>query len=88
MEIEIDHERAMLKYAGASKILEPFWFDCTDDSENAVHSNPKKCKELTFQKGYREELKLVHNIPQCRKMVVLGVTLKNNNKFNTHARKN
>ena len=52
-----------------------------------MHSNPKKCKELTFRKkGYTEELELVHNIPQCRKMVVLGVTFQDNNRFNTHVR--
>ena len=73
------------------------WCVGTDESENAVgqflswcennsmHSNPKKCKELTFQrKGYTKELELVHNIPQCRKMVVLGITLQDNNRFNTH----
>ena len=48
LEIETDHESSMLKCAGDSKILEPFWCHCTD--ENAVHSNPRKFKELTFQK--------------------------------------
>ena len=62
MEIEIDHESALFKYAEDSNILVPVWCDGTDESENAVewflswsennsmHSNPKKCKELTFRK--------------------------------------
>ena len=99
LEIEIDHESALFKYADDSNILVPVWCDGTDESENAVgrflcwsennsmHSNPKKCKELTFRKkGYMEELELVHNIPQRRKMVVLGVTFQDNNGFNTHVR--
>ena len=28
----------------------------------------------------------MHNIPLCRKMVVLGVTFQDNNRFNTHIR--
>ena len=52
-----------------------------------MHSNPKKCEELTFQKkGYTEELELVHSIPRGRKMVVLGVTFQDNDRFNTHHR--
>ena len=101
MEIEIDHESALFKYADDSNILVPVWCDDTDESENAVkrflswsennsmHSNPKKCKELTFRKkGFTEELELVDNIPQCRKMVCFGSysTFQDNNRFNTHIR--
>ena len=58
LEIEIDHESALFKYADDSNILVPVWCDGTDESENAVgrflswpennstHSNPKICKEL------------------------------------------
>ena len=54
LEIEIDHESALFKYADDSNILVPVWCDGTDESENAVgrflswsennsmHSNPKK----------------------------------------------
>ena len=52
-----------------------------------MQSNPKRCKELTFRKkGYTEELELGHNIPQCRRMVVLGVTFQDNNTIITHVR--
>ena len=35
------------------------------------------------EKGYTEELEVM---PQCRKMVVLGVTFQDNNRFNTRVR--
>ena len=58
LEIEIDHESALFKYADDSNILVPVWCDGADESENAVgrsennsmHSNPKKCNKLTFRK--------------------------------------
>ena len=97
LEIEIDHESALFKYADDSNILVPVWSDGTDKSEyavgrfiswsenNSMDSNPKKCKELVFRKkGYMEQLDMVHNIPQCKSMVVLGVTFQDNNRFNTH----
>ena len=82
LEIEIDHESALFKYADDSNILVPVWSDGMDKSEyavgrswsenNSMDSNPKKCKELMFwKKGYMEQLDMVHNIPQCKNTVVL-----------------
>ena len=86
LEIDINHENALFKYADDSNILVPVWCDGTDESEpvvseflcwsenNNMNSNPKKCKELTFRKkGYTEVLDAVHNIPQCKELVLLGV---------------
>ena len=97
MEIEIDHESVLFKYADDSNILVPVCSDGMDKSEyavgwfinwsenNSMDSNPKKCKELTFRKkGYMEQLDMVHNIPQCKNMVVLEVTFQDHNRFNTH----
>ena len=39
LEIEIDHESALFKYADDSNILVPVWCDGTDESENAVGSS-------------------------------------------------
>ena len=65
------------------------WCDGTDESENAVgrflswsennsmHSNPKKMQGINLSKnGYPEELELVQDIPQCRKMVDWGLLFK------------
>ncbi len=65
LEIDINYESALFKYADGSNILVPVWRDGTDESEYAVgqflcwsesnnmHSNPNKCKEFTFRnKGY------------------------------------
>ena len=96
MEIEIDHESALFKYADDSNILVPVWCDGTDESENAVgrflswpennstHSNPKICKELInlSKKGLYERV----GIGAKHTMIILGVTFQDNNRFNTHVR--
>ncbi|MCV6576708.1 MAG: hypothetical protein OIF58_13325 [Cohaesibacter sp.] len=36
--------------------------------------NPSKCKELiSSKKGFSQDIALVNNIPQCRKLPILGV---------------
>jgi retron-type reverse transcriptase len=62
LEIDINDESALFKYADDSNILVLVWLDGTDESEYAAgqflcwsesnnrHSNPNKFKELTFRK--------------------------------------
>ena len=49
--------------------------------------NPSKCKELiSSKKGFSQDIALVNNIPQCRKMPILGVTFQENCKYSEHVR--
>ena len=53
-----------------------------------MHSNPKKCEELTFQKKrlYGRVGTGAYSIPRGRKMAVLGITFQDNDRFNTYHR--
>ena len=52
-----------------------------------MSSNSSKCKELTIRKkGYNDQLVIAKNIPQCKELLILGVTFQDNCRFTNHVR--
>ena len=99
LEVDIDGENALFKYADDSNIIVPVWSDGPDTStdtvgqflswseDNFMTCNPGKCKELIIQKkGYNDQLDNVYNIPQCKELPILGTTFQDNLKFTSHVR--
>ena len=98
LEVDIDGENALFKYADDSNIIVPVWSDGPDTStdtvgqflswsdDNFMTCNPGKCKELiNRKKGYNnDQLDNVYNIPQCKELPILGTTFQDNLKFTTH----
>ena len=99
LEVDIDGENALFKYADDSNIIVPVWSDGPDTStdtvgqflswsdDNFMTCNPGKCKELIIRKkGYNDQLDNVYNIPQCKELPILGTTFQDNLKFTSHVR--
>ncbi|CAB3980944.1 Hypothetical predicted protein [Paramuricea clavata] len=89
LEVDIDGENALFKYADDSNIIVPVWSEGPDTStdtvgqflswsdDNFMTCNPGKCKELIIRKkGYNDQLDNVYNIPQCKELSILGTTFK------------
>ena len=99
LEVDIDGENALFKYADDSYIIVPVWSDGPDTStdtvgqflswsdDNFMSCNPGKCKELIIRKkGYNDQLDNVYNIPQCKELPILGTIFQDNLKFTSHVR--
>ncbi|CAB4003090.1 Hypothetical predicted protein, partial [Paramuricea clavata] len=99
LEVDIDGENALFKYADDSNIIVPVWSEGPDTStdtvgqflswsdDNFMTCNPGKCKELIIRKkGYNDQLDNVYNIPQCKELPILGTTFQDNLKFTSHVR--
>ena len=99
LEVDIDGENALFKYADDSNIIVPVWSDGPDTStdtvgqflswsdDNFMTCNPGKCNELIIRKkGYNDQLDNVYNIPQCKELLILGTTFQDNLKFTSHVR--
>ena len=99
LEVDIDGENALFKYADDSNIIVPVWSDGPDTStdtvvqflswsdDNFMTCHPGKCKELIIRKkGYNDQLDNVYNIPQCKELPILGTTFQDNLKFTSHVR--
>ena len=99
LEVNIDGENALFKYADDSNIIVPVWSDGPDtltdtvgqflswSDDNFMTCNPGKCKELIIRmKGYNDQLDNVYNIPQCKELPILGTTFQDNLKFTSHVR--
>ena len=97
LELEIDGNPALFKYADDSNIAIPIWKNKTSRTdlvekflcwtqENKMKCNPEKCKELIIsKKGFNEVILPLYNIPRCTSVVVLGMTFQENGKFSMHA---
>ena len=98
LELEIDGNPALFKYADDSNIAIPIWknkasrtdlvgkFLCWTQ-ENKMKCNPEKCKELIIsKKAFNEVILPLHNIPRCTSVVVLGLTFQENRKFSMHVK--
>ncbi|CAB3998288.1 Hypothetical predicted protein [Paramuricea clavata] len=96
LEVDIDGENALFKYADDSNIIVPVWSDGPDtltdtvgqflswSDDNFLTCNPGKCKELIIRKkGYNDQLDNVYNIPQCKELPILGTIFQDNLKFTT-----
>ena len=52
-----------------------------------MNCNPLKCKEIiSRKKGFIQDIAQVNNIPQCTKLLILGVTFQENCKYSEHVR--
>ncbi|CAB3985286.1 Hypothetical predicted protein, partial [Paramuricea clavata] len=99
LEVDIDGENALFKYADDSNIIVPVWSEGPDTStdtvgqflnwsdDNFMTCNPGKCKEFIIRKkGYNDQLDNVYNIPQCKELPILGTTFQDTLKFTSHVR--
>ena len=49
---------------------------------------PSECKELTIRKKKNDEIYAkIRDIPQCDNLILLGVTLQSDCKFNEHVKR-
>ena len=98
LDLEIDGNPALFKYADDSNIAIPIWknkasrtdlvekFLCWTQ-ENKMKCNPEKCKELIIsKKGFDEVILPLYNILRCTSVVVLGMTFQENGKFSMHVK--
>ena len=87
----------LFNYADDSNIVAPVWknYDSSADlvndflkwpENNQILCNPSKCKELTFRKNDEIYAK-IRDIPQCDNLMLLGVTLQSDCKFNEHVKR-
>ena len=98
LEISLDNQPALFKYADDTTIVIPVWSKSpsrtdlveqyfTWSSENNMICNTSKCKELVLRKkGFNENIPSIYNIPQCKKLKILGVTFQENCKYREHVR--
>ena len=98
LELEIDGNPALFKYADDLNIAIPIWKNMASRTdlvekflcwtqENKMKCNPEKCKELIIsKKGFNEVILPLYNIPRCTSVVVLGMTFQENGKFSMHVK--
>ena len=98
LNIDLDNQAVLFKYADDSTIIAPVWKvqDCSSNlvsqflawtERNSMSCNPVKCKELTFyRKGNNGCYSPIAMIPRCNEVVILGVTFQFDRKFPTHVK--
>ena len=97
LETELNGIQSLFNYADDSNIVAPVWknYDSSADlvndflkwpENNQILCNPSKCKELTFRKNDEIYAK-IRDIPQCDNLMLLGVTLQSDCKFNEHVKR-
>ena len=99
LETELNGIQSLFKYADDSNIVAPVWknYDSSADmvndflkwsENNQMLCYPSKCKELTFKKKNNDEIYAkIRDIPQCDNLILLGVTLQSDCKFNEHVKR-
>ena len=100
-DLETEHNgiQSLFKYADDSNIVAPVWknYDSSSDlvndfltwsENNQMSCNPSKCKELVVRKKNNDEnYAKIRDIPQCDNLLLLGVTLQSDCKFNEHVKR-
>ena len=97
LETELNGIQSLFKYANHSNIIASVWKNYNSSTDlvndflkwsenNQMLSNPSKWKELTFRKKKNDEI-YAKIRAHCDNLILLGVTLQSDCKFNEHVKR-